>query len=146
MIVLKRKSFCLILILFPFFVSCLKGDCQEGRRQTMALECLQIFEKLPDFDTYKMNSIGVHLITRESCICSDETRWLTNYSKFLQKGDTIIKRKGEMSFSIHKKDTLITVLRSMDCNQPDQFQIEIKGQLMPNLTFKGIGIVKKVDA
>lgn len=109
----------------------------------MALECLQIFEKLPDFDTYKMNSEGLHLITGESCTCSDETRWLINYLKFLQKGDTIIKRKGDMSFSIHKKDTIIKIQRMEDCNQSDQFQVEVKGQLMSDLTLKQMKLLKK---
>lgn len=143
MAILKKKSSYLICLLFPIFVSCLEGDCLEGKRQTMALECLQIFEKLPDYDTYKMNSEGLHLITGESCICSDETRWLTNYSKFLQKGDTIIKRKGDMSFSIHKKDTIIKIQRMEDCNQSDQFQVEVKGQIMSDLTLKQMRLLKK---
>src|SRR5690606_34679677 len=60
-------------------------------------------------ESYRLRSEGRHLITGEDCVCDDGTRALGNYADILEKGDTIIKRKGELTFSIHKRDTIIVV-------------------------------------
>jgi|SRR5690606_801315 len=104
------KNIAAICFLF-IILSCnkfpLKGSCENDMKLIKELECLQIFEKLPVLESYKMESEGTHLITGEKCICED--RWYNRYKDQLEKGDTIIKRKGELSFSIHKKDTVIVV-------------------------------------
>ncbi|WLD24300.1 hypothetical protein NU10_02550 [Flavobacterium dauae] len=86
-----------------------KGSCEDVASIFREIECLQIFEKLPAWDSPYMKSEGTHLLTGKKCVCEDETRSLTDYAHLLEKGDTIIKRKGELSFSIHKKDTVIVV-------------------------------------
>ena len=86
-----------------------KGSCENDASIFREIECLQIFEKLPIFESYRLKSEGKHLITGEKCICDDGTRSLARYADYLEKGDTIIKRKGELTFSIHKKDTVIVV-------------------------------------
>lgn len=90
-------------------ISCnnLKIDCEaaaEGNRQT---ECLLIFEKLPAFSTPFLNAKGKHLVTKKECECEDVGRWWIQHKDYLEKGDTIIKKKGELIFSIHKKDTVL---------------------------------------
>lgn len=111
------KKIIILILVFVALGSCnkiskefsLEGSCKEGAKIFREIECLQIFEKLPAFSSPYMKSEGRHLVTGEKCICEDETRVLNNYSELLEKGDTIIKRKGELSFSIHKKDTIIVV-------------------------------------
>ncbi|WKW46712.1 hypothetical protein P3875_01170 [Myroides sp. JBRI-B21084] len=107
-----------ILSLFVFLAgSCnkiskefsLEGSCEDDAKAFREIECLQIFERLPTLESYRLKSEGKHLITGEDCICDDGTRALGNYADILEKGDTIIKRKGELTFSIHKKDTVIVV-------------------------------------
>ncbi|WP_291051589.1 hypothetical protein [Empedobacter sp. UBA2044] len=44
----------------------------------------------------------------EKCNCNEENRWWANYRNQINIGDTIIKRKGELTFNIHKKDTIIS--------------------------------------
>ncbi|MBW3519809.1 hypothetical protein [Flavobacterium sp. NKUCC04_CG] len=102
----KGVSLVIILLLLS---SCLRVDCEENARFFRAVECLQIFEKLPTLESPYMKSEGIHLVTGDKCICEDETRALNIYKNILEKGDSIIKRKGELNFSIHKKDTIIEV-------------------------------------
>lgn len=108
----------IIVICFLFIIlSCnklsnrfsLSGNCEDVATIFREIECLQIFEKLPAWDSPYMKSEGTHLLTGERCVCEDDTRWLNTYRDILEKGDTIIKRKGELTFSIHKKDTVIVV-------------------------------------
>ena len=87
----------------------LEGSCENDAKIFKEIECLQIFERLPIYESYRLKSEGKSLITGEDCICDDGTRTLENYADILEKGDTIIKRKGELTFSIHKKDTIIVV-------------------------------------
>ena len=96
-----------IILLILIFNSCIKIDCEASAEIARKQECLLIFEKLPAFSSYKLDAIGKHLITKKDCTCSDENRWWVNYSEYLEKGDTIIKKNGELIFSIHKKDTIL---------------------------------------
>lgn len=105
------KNIITVILLLSLVISCNKSslqvDCDLNAKYFREVECLQIFEKLPFLESYKMESEGIHLITGEKCICED--RWFNVYKDLLEKGDTIIKRKGELTFSIHKKDTVIVV-------------------------------------
>lgn len=111
-----KKVYFVIFIVF-LFGSCdniskefsLKGSCDDITKRFQEIECLQIFEKLPAWDTPYLKSEGTHLLTGFKCICEDDTRSLNVYKNYFEKGDTIIKRKGELTFSIHKKDTVIVV-------------------------------------
>ncbi|MCS4239422.1 hypothetical protein M2306_003173 [Myroides gitamensis] len=118
-----------VLLLFS---SCLKGDCEIDKKYALAVECLQIITQRPSSSAYNLKSEGIHLFTKRKCICIDETRWLGNYSELLEIGDTIIKRKGELRFSFHKKDTIITV--DWRCEEPDVSEIRIRGEVIADLT------------
>ena len=106
---LLKKLICgfLFLLLSSCNEFSLKGSCEVAKEHMLDVECLQIFERLPILESYNMKSEGKHLLTGDPCICED--RWLNNYKQLLEKGDTIIKRKGELTFSIHKRDTIIVV-------------------------------------
>lgn len=99
----------IILFLLLTVASCnnLKVDCEAAANADRQTECLQIFRELPVFSSPFLKSKGKHLITGKECECIDDGRWWTQYNKYLEKGDTIIKRKGELVFSIHKKDTVL---------------------------------------
>ncbi len=109
--VLKKTIF-FLFISFTFFACDMRSKrekCDKLAEIFREVECLQIFERLPTLASYRLKSEGTHLVTGEKCICEDQTRALNNYKHILEKGDTIIKRKGELTFSIHKKDTVIVV-------------------------------------
>lgn len=99
----------ILLISVIFFISCnnLKVNVEKNAIEDRKTECLQIYRELPVFDTPFLNSKGKHLITGKECECEDAGRWWIQYKNYLDKGDTIIKKKGELVFSIHKKDTVL---------------------------------------
>ncbi len=100
----KKIIYILISLLFQ---SCLEIDCEANAKWAREKECNIIFESFPKFSTYKFDAKGHDIYTGQACICEDKGRWWTQYEKFIDKGDTIIKRKGELIFSIHKKDTVL---------------------------------------
>jgi len=109
------KKYCIGLSFL--LASCLNSDCELLSKEARNRECLLIFEVLPSLYSYKLDAKGKHLITKEDCVCSDADRWWGQYKDYLEKGDTIIKRKGELVFYIHKKDTIL------------QFNWECKGKI-----------------
>ena len=138
--ILKRVG--VIMLLFSLS-SCAEGNCEIDKKHALAVECLQILEKKPSTSAYNMNSEGIHLETGRKCNCKDETRWLANYDQLLEIGDTIIKRKGELTFSFHKKDTIIEV--NWRCGEPDDYKIMIKGEVKDHLTMAQLRKLKKKD-
>lgn len=88
--------------------SCLKVDCEKIIQLAIDRECLIIFEKFLPYDEYAFNAKGKSLKNGEDCTCIDKGRWWTQYKDRIELGDTIIKRAGELTFSIHKKDTILS--------------------------------------
>ena len=70
-------------------------------------ECIAI---LTESATYSSTPIenGINPFTNEKCDCEENDRWIRIYSSEMEIGDTVIKKKGELKLSIHKKDTIIT--------------------------------------
>ena len=99
-----------VLLCFCFF-SCGSQveNCDLLANACKADECLLIVKKLTDkysrFD-YK----GINPVTKKECDCNSSTsdRWWADYKEYIEIGDTLIKKKGELIFSIHKKDTILS--------------------------------------
>ena len=106
-----------LMFLMFGFISCnkitnvfsLEGNCNHVAEIFREIECAQIFEKIPEYSSPYLKSEGIDLKTGLKCVCEDETRWINNYKNLLEKGDTIIKQKGKLEFSIHKTDTIVVV-------------------------------------
>jgi hypothetical protein len=90
------------------YTSCnnLKIDCEAAAIEERKSECLLIFESMPAFGQRNLNLKGKNL-ENKNCECEDVGSWWATYKNYIEKGDTIIKRKGELIFSIHKKDTVL---------------------------------------
>lgn len=103
----KNKFFKFYFLLSILFLhSCSNGiDCNLLAKLSADTECIIIVNKLPS--TVFFDAKGIHPITKNECKCTDGGRWWTQYEKEIEIGDTIIKRKGELAFNIHKKDTII---------------------------------------
>lgn len=100
-----RLIFFLIgLLLF----SCIKIDCEENAKLARERECLIVVEKFLPYQEYSLNVKGKNIIDGKDCNCVDKGRWWNQYREYIEPGDTIIKRKGELTFSIHKSDTIIS--------------------------------------
>jgi hypothetical protein len=98
---------CLSLCLF----SCgPMGDCKSEAEDLKGDECLLIVQKTPRDTDNRFDYKGVNPITKKECECNSNRsdRWWANYKKDIIIGDTIIKKKGELIFSIHKKDTVLS--------------------------------------
>jgi hypothetical protein len=51
---------------------------------------------------------GYDPISQKTNICKSDNRWWDLYSDEIEIGDTIVKERGELTFNIHKKDSIIT--------------------------------------
>ena len=99
------KFFTVVLLLSV--TSCY--DCDLWEKAYRDDECLLIVERIPSMSENFFNYEGRHPITKKKCSCKSETsyRWWGLYEDNISIGDTIIKKKGELVFHIHKKDTIL---------------------------------------
>ena len=108
-----KKIMCLF-ICYLFF-SCEKIDCEKLSHIKKDYECLLIVKQLNDSSSvYNFDVNGKSLKTLKDTLYKEQNRWFCTYYKYLDKGDTIIKRKGELIFNIHKKDTILSF--NWECN------------------------------
>jgi hypothetical protein len=91
-------------------------DCDASAEDLKRDECLLIVHKIPSNTDSRFNYKGIHPIAKNECNCnsSRSDRWWVKYKEYIEIGDTIIKRKGELIFSIHKKDSILNF--NFDCN------------------------------
>jgi len=88
-----------------FFQSCI--DCEKSTRTMAEDECNLVIQKPPSEYPDLFKAKGYDPITKEEKICINSNRWWSLYINEIEEGDTIVKKKGELIFYIHKKDTLI---------------------------------------
>ena len=93
------------LILCFLIICCV--DCERSRNYILEDECNLVViiptSKYPNLFKIK----GYDPISKEEKFYEDGNRWLDFYKKEIEEGDTIVKKKGELIFYIHKKDTII---------------------------------------
>lgn len=102
-----RKVF-ILLLSFGLFISCLKIDCEKNADLHRDEECFLILKKLPSNSQAYLNLEGVDIKTKKPCNCKANGRWWLIFRDYMSVGDTLIKRKGELVFYIHKKDTILS--------------------------------------
>ena len=98
------------LVLISFFLvllfSC-NADCDEIALIFKDQECILKFENHSlDINEFYQ---GTNPFTNEHCDCRDSFHSYLGYRDYIEIGDTLIKNKGDYFFSIHKKDTVLTV-------------------------------------
>ncbi|MGD1318693.1 hypothetical protein [Chryseobacterium sp. 2R14A] len=98
-------KFWLILFL-ALTISCEKDSAKEYAKILANEECNLVVE-VPPTNSVWFKVKGYHPETKEEIICKTHNRWWNMFADEIEVGDTIIKKKGELIFSIHKKDTLI---------------------------------------
>lgn len=87
-------------------VGCLDVDCEKLKTEHLRQECIIVVEKPPKESVW-FEVEGYHPETKKKCKCKSSNRWWSQYSKEIKKGDTIMKKKGELIFSILKTDTIL---------------------------------------
>ena len=95
-------------LLFIFFSCSEKPDCEAFLRINKNDECLMIVKKEQFITGATLGLEGINPYTQKECNCNENNRWWYLYKKEINIGDTIIKRKGELTFNIHKRDTIIS--------------------------------------
>lgn len=96
----------LILFCFLLFISCLKGDPDEYAKMLAKEECNVVVE-IPPTSSVWFRVEGYNPTTKRYEICKTNNRWWNLYWKEIEHGDTLVKKRNELIFSIHKKDTVI---------------------------------------
>lgn len=89
-----------------YIYSCV--NCKEYTIGNAEEECFIVVETLPTLNTVLFKINGYDPTTQKRKTCESDRRWWNQYNNEIELGDTIIKKKGELTFNIHKKDTVIS--------------------------------------
>ena len=100
-------KFIISVLLLIVLNSCIKIDCEALKQDLTNEECYLVVED-PPTDTVWFEAEGYDPITKKHKICKTSNRWWNLFYLEIEPGDTIVKRKGELTFNIHKSDTIIT--------------------------------------
>ncbi|MBS7252449.1 hypothetical protein [Flavobacterium branchiicola] len=103
-----KKKIYLIAIFSSILNGCddIKTDCGFFEKIRKEENCIMIVDIPPTPSSVYFNVEGKNLDKTKECKCEVESRWWAIFSEKIKKGDTIIKRKGELVFEIRKKDTI----------------------------------------
>ncbi|MFG4002094.1 hypothetical protein [Flavobacterium aquidurense] len=107
----NTKKYTILLFSYTYLFSCGPTyDCDASAEDLKGDECLLIVHKIPSNTDDRFDYKGINPITKKDCDCnsSRSDRWWVKYKDHIEIGDTIIKKKGELIFSIHKKDTVMS--------------------------------------
>ncbi|SFF31397.1 hypothetical protein [Spirosoma endophyticum] len=106
------SPFKLILIGSTSLIAGCQGNCEDGVAIYRPQSC-SIIVQYAKLDSRMFVLKGRNPITGKEDEYHDDANWNIRFKKFIDIGDTVIKRKNEMMFYIHKKDT--TLAFPYDC-------------------------------
>lgn len=95
----------IVLLVVSLFYSC--GDCENSAQSYKSNEIEIILMEKPIIYG-DMKCVGKKISSSKISTIIIKERWYYAYIHDMEIGDTIIKRKGELVFSIHKKDTVMS--------------------------------------
>jgi len=87
--------------------ACSKDSSQEYAKILRDEECNLVIISPPYDNSVWFSTKGYDPLTHELKTCKTHNRWWNMFADEMETGDTIVKRKGELIFAIHKKDTII---------------------------------------
>lgn len=97
-----------------FFYSCFETDC-KSLEKTIANEECNIIVKYAPSNSVWFEIQGYDPLTHEPKLCKTNNRWWNMYAMEIDEGDTVVKKRGEITFNIYKKDTVI--VHKWDCGK-----------------------------
>ena len=100
-------KFILSTLVIIILNSCKKNDSNAFKHILSNEECYLVVET-PPTNTVWFVAKGYDPMTKKDKVCKSHSRWWDSFYKEIETGDTIVKRKGELTFNIHKSDTIIT--------------------------------------
>ena len=95
----------IFVFLLVFFQSCI--NCNRSSKFILEDEFNLVIEIPPSEYPNLFKTKGYDPISKKEKFYEDGNRWLDFYKKEFKLGDTIVKKRGEFTFYIHKKDTII---------------------------------------
>jgi hypothetical protein len=107
--ILKLKTTLSYTLIAFMFLSCnSNNNCELWKEDRLEENCELIVEIPPKPNSVYFKVSGKSLDGKmEDCQCDVESRWWASFSDKIEKGDTIIKKKGTLTFTIRKKDTIL---------------------------------------
>ncbi len=100
-----RKYLLFIIALSSItFNSCI--NCEKSAQSYRTYDLEVILTERP-FIRGDMKFIGTKLNTDEITTTRIVGRWFRDYIDYMEVGDTVIKRKEELTLYVHKKDTVM---------------------------------------
>lgn len=87
-------------------ISCSKDQDQKYAKILANEECNLVIE-VPPTNSVWFQAEGYNPNTKKKMICKTNNRWWNMFADEIEIGDTIVKKKGSLLFSIHKNDTII---------------------------------------
>jgi len=110
-ILLKQlmKKYLLLISLFIILSNCDKVNCDKSAEYYRKMDVnFVIIEKKALNHGREVNFKIKNIKNNEFENYNEENTWFAWYYANFEKGDTITKHKGELVFSIHKKDTVLS--------------------------------------
>jgi len=98
------KNFVFVALIL-IMQSCKKKDCNDFKYAYYPNEYYSVVEQ-STIDEVWIKVDGFVPVTNENADIMVHNNWMIPPSE-VETGDTIVKRKGELAISIHKKDTII---------------------------------------
>lgn len=102
-----------ILFFSLMFNSCVQIDCEKSAESYKKNYNLEVILTERPFIRGDMRFVGKKINSDEINTTRIMGRWFRNYKDYMEVGDTVIKRKGELTMYIHKKDT--TMVFKWEC-------------------------------
>ncbi|QFG53238.1 hypothetical protein F7R58_06650 [Chryseobacterium sp.] len=94
------------LLIFLTVTSCV--NCKEFTKGIAKEKCIIVVKGLPTPNTKLFEVTGYDPVTQKSIKCESVSNWWNQYNNEIAVGDTIVKKEGELTFNIHKQDTIIS--------------------------------------
>jgi len=113
--IVEMKKYLLFILILLTLTNCKKVDCNKSADyyREMNMNFIIISKKPLNHGREVNFNIRNNKNNRDEIYCKENTWFARHYVDF-SKGDTIIKKKGETIFSIHKKDTVLSF--PFECN------------------------------
>ncbi len=100
------KILCLFLICI--LNSCMQIDCEKSATSQRENYDIEIILTEPPYGRGSFNLKGKDIYTNKIKNIEIQSRWYWQFKDVMEIADTVIKRKGELTLYIHKKDTVMT--------------------------------------